>query len=75
VPDYLDEVPLDIYSGVEVQFNKEKSIFYVVGPDLKDDLGVKGFDKQTTPKYEGDIVQYIFPLENEDEENVSSIQE
>ena len=75
IPKYIDEVPRDIYSGNEVQYKASEGMFYVIGPDLKDDGGKGDVDRQHNISYEGDIIRYIFPVENEEEENVSSMQE
>ncbi len=60
VPAFLKEVPQDIYSGEAVKYNPEQGFFYVIGPDLKDDNGKIGSDRQTQVNYKGDIVQHIF---------------
>ena len=75
VPRFMREVPRDIYSGNEVQYKAREGMFYVIGPDLKDDGGKGDVDRQHNISYEGDIIQYIFPVEDGEEEGVSSVQE
>ena len=61
VPEYIPSVPRDMYSGEEVKYNYEKAFFYIIGPDLKDDLGRQEYNWRNLQKdYKGDYKQEIF---------------
>ena len=66
VPSYLNEVPLDIYTGKEIFYDRNKGLIYLVGPDLKDDGGVYDKERMRKLDYKGDIVQFIHGFPEED---------
>ena len=65
VPDYIDSIPRDMYVDQEVTYLADKALFYVCGPDLKDDGGRYTKAEMKNLDYVGDVVQFIhcFPEE------------
>ncbi|HEX2972612.1 MAG TPA: hypothetical protein VHP11_09785 [Tepidisphaeraceae bacterium] len=52
-PAYLSEIPIDPFDGqpMRLKIDGEQAVVYSVGPDRKDDGGVKG----EAPSHPGDI--------------------
>lgn len=71
VPEHLTSIPIDMYSGKKVSYNADKALFYVVGPDLKDDRGKQTDSwRASRDNYKGDFKQTIFPEKIEIEQKL-----
>ena len=67
IPRFMNKTPSDGYLHQKVTYLPEQALFYVCGPDLKDDGGAYVKDRMKKLDYNGDIVQFIhgFPEEKE----------